>query len=179
MALLRTRQSGRAGIAALVLVALTVSGCANAQPGVVAYVGEDARITQGQVDDAVNAISGTLEEGQRVSSQAVVNAMIHGELAAQVAARQDIVISDSERDEVLKGSNLAPLLPVEGARPVLDDIADEQIVASRLGQQYVTEIGKINVTLNPRLGVLDPQQKTIIENQSSSLASPATAGPTP
>jgi hypothetical protein len=178
MALFRTRQAGRAGIAGLVLVALTVSGCANAEPSVVAYV-DEARITQRQVDDAVNAISGTLEEGQRVSSQAVVNAMIHGELAEQVAARQNIVISDSDRDEVLKGSNLAPLLPVEAARPVLDDIADEQIVASRLGQQYVTEIGKINVTLNPRLGVLDPQQKTIIENQSSSLASSVPAGSTP
>ena len=158
MALLRTRQPRRAGIAGLVLVALTVSGCANAEPGVVAYV-DDARITQRQVDDAVNAISGTLEEGQRVSSQAVVNAMIHGELAEQVAARQNIVISDSDRDEVLKGSNLAPLLTVEAARPVLDDIADEQIVGSRLGQQYFTEIGKINVTLNPRLGVLDPQRE--------------------
>jgi len=178
MASLRTRQAERAGIAGLVLVALTISGCANAEPSVVAYV-DEARITQRQVDDAVNAISGTLEEGQRVSSQAVVNAMIHGELAEQVAARQNIVISDSDRDEVLKGSNLAPLLPVEAARPVLDDIADEQIVASRLGQQYVTEIGKINVTLNPRLGVLDPQQKTIIENQSSSLASSAPAGSTP
>jgi hypothetical protein len=178
MALFRTRQAGRAGIAGLVLVALTVSGCSNAEPSVVAYV-DEARITQRQVDDAVNAISGTLEEGQRVSSQAVVNAMIHGELAEQVAARQNIVISDSDRDEVLKGSNLAPLLPVEAARPVLDDIADEQIVASRLGQQYVTEIGKINVTLNPRLGVLDPQQKTIIENQSSSLASSVPAGSTP
>src|SRR5215212_9923515 len=131
MALFRTRQAGRAGIAGLVLVALTVSGCANAEPSVVAYV-DEARITQRQVDDAVDAISGTLEEGQRVSSQAVVN-----------------------------------------------DIADEQIVASRLGQQYLTEIGKINVTLNPRLGVLDPQQKTIIENQSSSLASSAPAGSTP
>jgi hypothetical protein len=178
MALFRTRQAGRAGIAGLVLVVLTVSGCSNAEPSVVAYV-DEARITQRQVDDAVNAISGTLEEGQRVSSQAVVNAMIHGELAEQVAARQNIVISDSDRDEVLKGSNLAPLLPVEAARPVLDDIADEQIVASRLGQQYVTEIGKINVTLNPRLGVLDPQQKTIIENQSSSLASSVPAGSTP
>jgi hypothetical protein len=178
MALLRIRQPRRAGVTGLVLVALTVCGCANAEPSVVAYV-DDARITQQQVDDAVNAISGTLQEGQRVSSQGVVNAMIHGELAEQVAASQNIVINDSDRDEVLKGTNLAPLLPVEGARPVLDDIADEQIVASRMGQQYVTELGKINVTLNPRLGVLDPQQKTIIENQSSSLSSPAPAGPTP
>jgi hypothetical protein len=178
MALLRIPQSRRAGIAGMVLVALTVSGCANAEPGVVAYV-DDARITQRQVDDAVKAISETLEEGQRVSSQAVVNAMIHGELAEQVAARQNIVISDSDRDEVLKGSNLAPLLTVEAARPVLDDIADQQIVGSRLGQQYFTEIGKINVSLNPRLGVLDPQEKTIIENQSSSLASSAPAGSTP
>jgi hypothetical protein len=178
MVLLRTRRWRWAGFAGAVLVALAVSGCANAEPGVVAYV-DDARITQRQVDDAVKAISATLQEGQRVSSQAVVNAMIHGEMAEQIAARQNIALSDSERDKVLRSSNLAPLLQAAGARPVLDDIADEQIVAAKLGQQYLTEIGKIDVTLNPRLGVLDPQQKTIIENQSSSLAAPAAASPTP
>ena len=39
-------------------------------------------------------------------------------MAEQIAAAKNIAITDSERDAVLKGSNLAPLLETEGARPV-------------------------------------------------------------
>ena len=178
MTLLRTWQGRLAGFAGIVLLVLVVSGCANAEPGVAAYVGDD-RITQRQVDDAVDAISTTLQEGEAVSTQAVVNAMIHGAMSEQIAERQGIAITDRDRVEVLKNSNLAPLLEVSAARPVLDDIADQQIVVQNLGQRYLTEISKITVTLNPRFGVLDPNQKTIITGQSSSLAEPVDASPTP
>jgi hypothetical protein len=178
MGFLRTRRGRRAGVAGVALLVLSATGCANAEPGVAAYVGNE-RITQRQVDDAVDAISTTLEEGQTVSTQAVVSAMIQGAMAEQIAARQGIAITDSDRVDVLKNSNLAPLLQVPGARPVIDDIADQEIVVQRLGQQYLTEIGRIDVTLNPRFGVLDPNLKTIIPDQSSSLASPIVASPTP
>jgi hypothetical protein len=178
MTLLRAWQGRRAGFAGIVLLVLAVSGCANAEPGVAAYVGDD-RITQRQVDDAVDAVSAILQEGQTVSTQAVVNAMIHGAMSEQIAEKQGIAITDRERVELLKNSDLAPLLEVPAARPVLDDIADQQIVVGNLGQRYLTEISTINVTLNPRFGVLDPNQKTIITGQSSSLAEPATASPTP
>jgi hypothetical protein len=178
MRFLRTRRGRLAGIAGVALLVLAVTGCANAEPRVAAYVGDD-RITQRQVDDAVDAISTTLQEGEAVSTQAVVNAMIHGAMSEQIAERQGIAITDRDRVEVLKNSNLAPLLEVSAARPVLDDIADQQIVVQNLGQRYLTEISKINVTLNPRFGVLDPNQKTIITGQSSSLAEPADASPTP
>jgi hypothetical protein len=179
MTLLRTWQGRRAGLAGIALLVLAVSGCANAEPGVAAYVGDD-RITQRQVDDAVDAISTTLqEEGQTVSTEAVVNVMIHGAMSEQIAESQGIAITDRERVELLKNSDLAPLLEVPAARPVLDDIADQQIVVGNLGQRYLSEIRTINVTLNPRFGVLDPNQKTIITGQSSSLAEPVAATPTP
>ena len=178
MTLLRTLQGRRAGVAGIVLLVLAVGGCANAEPGVAAYVGDD-RITQRQVDDAVDAVSAILQEGQTVSTQAVVNVMIHGAMSEQIAEKQGIAITDRERVEVLKNTDLAPLLEVPAARPVLDDIADQQIVVENLGQRYLTEISTINVTLNPRFGVLDPNQKTIITGQSSSLAEPVAATPTP
>lgn len=178
MRFLRTRRGRLAGFAGVALLVLAVTGCANAEPGVAAYVGDD-RITQRQVDDAVDAISATLQEGEEVSTQAVVNAMIHGAMSEQIAESQGIAITDRDRVQVLKNSNLSPLLEVSAARPVLDDIADQQIVVQNLGQRYLTEISKINVTLNPRFGVLDPNQKTIITGQSSSLAEPVDASPTP
>jgi hypothetical protein len=114
-----------------------------------------------------------------VSTEAVVNALIHGELADQVAAKEKLVITDADRIAILKDSNLAPLLNVAAAKPVLYDVADAQIVTRKLGTRYLTEIAKINVTLNPRYGVLDQSQKTIVSDQSGSLAQPASPSSTP
>ena len=173
-----THWSRRVGLGAAVVGLLVTAACTRAEPGVVAYVGPD-RITQQRVDSAISGISSTLEEGQTVSTEAVVNAMIHGELADQVAAKEQLVITDADRVAILKDSNLAPLLDVAAAKPVLFDVADAQIVTKKLGTRYLTEIAKINVTLNPRYGVLDPSQKTIVSDESGSLAKPASPRATP
>jgi hypothetical protein len=167
-----------ARVAALVGVAvitLFVAGCAKADPSVAAYVG-NSTITQQQVDDAVEGVSAILEEGQTVSQAAIVNAMIHGLIAEKVAAANKITITDGERDALIKNSNLAGLLNVEKARPVAYDVADQQIVAGKVGSSaYLAAVGDQQVTLNPRFGVLDPKQKTIITDKSASLAEPAPA----
>jgi hypothetical protein len=52
-------------------------------------------------------------------------------------------------------------------------------VAGKLGSEaYLAAAAKEPVTLNPRFGVLDPNQKTIINDKSASLAKPV-ATPTP
>ena len=138
----------------------------------VAYVGP-TEITQDQLDDAVAGVTSTLQEGQQVSREAVVNAMIHGALAEQIAAANNIAVTDSERDAVLKGSELVGLLDVPAARPIAYDLADQQIVASKLGgEAYLKAVSEHPVTLNPRYGVLDPAQKLILTDQSGSLAKP-------
>ena len=93
-------------LAGVVVVTLFAGGCAKADPSVAAYVGT-SRITQQQVDDAVEGVSSILQEGQQVSPSAVVNAMIHGLIAEKVAAANKITITDGERDALIKNSNLA------------------------------------------------------------------------
>jgi hypothetical protein len=160
------------------LLGLALAGCAEASPGVVAYVGDDT-ISQTSLDRAVSGLSSTLEEGQTVSSEAVVNAMIQGELSEQIAADQKIAITDADRDAVLAGSELAPLVAVTDAKPVVYDVADQQIVAQKIGAEaYLAEVQRRSVKLNPRYGVLDPAQKIIVTGQSGSLSRPA-AGATP
>ena len=155
------------------LLALT-SGCANAEPNVVAYVGP-TRISQSELDKAVAGVTSTLQEGQQVSQEAVVNVLIHGALADQIAAANNITVTDSERDALLKTTELVGLLDVPAARPIAYDIADQQIVAGKIGgEAYLTAIGEQTVTLNPRYGVLDPAQKLIVTDQSGSLAKPVT-----
>jgi len=144
----------------------------------VAYVGDDA-ITQRTLDTAVAGLSSTLEEGQTVSAEAVVNAMIQGKLSEQIATEQQISITDADRDAVLKGSNLEALVAVPDAKEVAYDVADQQIVAKKIGAEtYLKEIARRPVKLNPRYGVLDPAQKTIVNGQSGSLSTPVT-GTTP
>jgi hypothetical protein len=172
---------GRAAVRAaalfgVVLVTLFAAGCAKADPSVVAYVGT-SKITDQQVDDAVQGVSTILQEGQSVSRGAIVNALIHGAIAEQIAAANKITITDGERDALIKNSNLAGLLNVPKARPVAYDVADQQIVSNKIGSAaYLAAVGEQQVTLNPRFGVLDPNQKTIIADKSASLAEPA---PTP
>jgi hypothetical protein len=172
----RTRWTAAAATA---LLGAVLAGCAHANPGVVAYVGDEA-IPQSAVDAAVAGVSSTLQEGQTVSAEAVVNAMIQGKLAEQIAADKQITISDGDRDAALRGSPLEPLVAVPAAREVVYDLADQRIVSQKIGgdQAYLKEIQGRSVTLNPRYGVLDPAQKTIVTGESGSLSRPA-GEPTP
>jgi hypothetical protein len=170
------RSACTVALVGVVLVTLFAAGCAKADPSVVAYVG-DSKITQQEVDDAVEGVSTILEEGQTVSRAAIVNALIHGAIAEQIAAANKITITDGERDALIKNSNLAGLLNVPKARPVAYDVADQQIVSDKIGgAAYLAAVSGQQVTLNPRFGVLDPNEKTIIADKSASLAEPA---PTP
>jgi len=165
-------------VAASVVALVALAGCANAEPGVAAYV-DGTKITDREVTTAAEGISGTLEGGRQVPVQAVLNAMIHGVIAERLAAQNQIAITDSERDVVLKEIDLAGLVDVPSAKSVAYDIADQSIVANKLGAQaYLAATEQQDVTLNPRYGVLDPKQKLILGDQSGGLADPAIT-PTP
>jgi hypothetical protein len=173
MRFLQATGTRRAALALAAVATLLTAGCSDASPGVVAYVGK-TEISQKQVETAVAAVSTTVEQGQTVSTDAVVSAMIHGALAQQIAADKDITITDTDREAFVRSSNLAPLLKVPGAIPVAFDVADEQIVAKKLGAApFLAEIERRSVKLNPRYGVLDPKQKTIVSNESGSLSKPS------
>lgn len=166
------------GGAVVLLSVVAMAGCSQAEPNVAAYVAS-TKITDAQVDAAVKGVSATLTEGQQVSTPAVLNALIQGAIAEQLAAENNIVITDSERDQMLAGSNLVSLLAVPAAKVVAYDVVDNQIVSTKLGSQaFLVALESRQVTLNPRYGVLDPKQKLIVSQQSGSLANPAIT-PTP
>lgn len=175
----RGRARVRLGAAAAVTLGLALTGCGQANPSVVAYVG-GTTISQAQLDEAVAGVSQTVEPGQQVSPQAVANVLVHGVIAERVAAQENVAISDADRDTILQGSNLEPLLAVPAAKPVAYDLADQEIVSAKIGSQaYLERVGQQQVTLNPRYGVLDPQQKLIVADRSASLAKPAAPTPQP
>ena len=165
----------RAALAAVAVVAL--AGCSHASPLAVAYVG-DAELTQPQFQQALDGLSSTLQEGQTVSSEAVLNAMIQGMLADQIATDRGIQLTDAELDKALASTDLAPLAKVPAAREVVYDVADSLVVAQKLGEQdFLSEVKNRKVTLNPRYGVLDPAQKTLLSGRTGSLSEPAAGVP--
>jgi hypothetical protein len=163
----------RVAVSVAVAAVLVGAGCAKASPGAVAYVG-DTEITQKQLDDAIGGLQQTLQEGQQVSIPAVVNVMVAGVLADQIAAAHHIQITDAQRDQVLAQSNLVALLAIPTAKPIAYDAADAKLVSDSVGAStFQAEVKQRKVTLNPRYGVLDPNQQTIVENSSGSLSTPA------
>ena len=61
-----------------------------------------------------------------------------------------------------------PRRPAQRAQgpAVAYDVADQQIVSGKIGSEaYLAAVSEQPVTLNPRFGVLDPTQKTIITDQ--------------
>lgn len=172
-----TARRGRRVLAGAALVTVLVTaGCSRANPSVVAYVGSDGQVTQSQLDSAVAGITKGLQTGQSVQTSAVVSAMIQGEVARQVADANDITITEADREAVLKGSNLAPLMSIPEAKPVLDDVADAQIVPKKVGTDaYVKALQATPVELNPRYGQLSPTDKTVVDGSTGSLSTPAPA----
>lgn len=176
---MRSSRSVRIGLAAAVALA-ALSGCANAEPGVAAYV-DSTKITESQLDAAVTGVESTLDEGQQVSKPGVLNAMIQGAMADELASENNLVITDSERDTLLLSSQgFAGLLDVPAAKQLAYDLADTQIVSDKLGPEKVAAgLAERKVTLNPRYGVLDPAQKIITTADSGSLAKPGSGVTTP
>lgn len=168
--------SRRMAAAGAVLTALVAAGCSHASPSVVAYVGDD-QISQDQLNQVSSQVDLALKRATPVN--AVLQAMIQGKLVEQIAAAQHIVITDADRDAVVKASDYQTLASTPGGKTLAYDLADIAIVQTKLPPAtFKAEVAKRKVTLNPRYGVFDAAKTTIVDGQSGSLSSPP-AGATP
>ncbi|GAA2111331.1 hypothetical protein GCM10009841_34080 [Microlunatus panaciterrae] len=174
-AALRHRHVRTAGAALASLAMVAVAGCASGSPHVVAYV-DGVQISQSQLHEAVSGVAQAFGTERQIKEQAIVDAMVRGEVAAQLASEKKITITDAERDALFSGdADGAKLLAVPAARQVAYDLADEQIVAKQLGvEAYLAGLKKAKVKLNPRYGVWSAdaaaQGSTAVQDQSSSLS---------
>ena len=79
----------------------------------------------------------------------------------------DITITDTERDAVIQGSNLAALLDVPDAKPIAYDSPTSSWSPRPSARRVPDGRAGHRVDLNPRFGVAGPAQKTIVDGQSS------------
>lgn len=166
----------RVGAAALAVTALvTITGCAEGSPGVVAYVG-DTEISRSQLTEAVDGVGEAIGQGQQIKQQAVVDALVRGEVASQIAEGENITITDADRSKLFSGQQGGnELLANDASKKVAYDLADEQIVAQKMGvEKYLGALKKAKVKLNPRFGTWNPeaaaQGASAVEDKSASLS---------
>ncbi|MGI8456994.1 MAG: hypothetical protein ACR2LI_02610 [Propionibacteriaceae bacterium] len=171
----------RALLAAAVCAStLALTGCAGGAPGVAAEVG-DKRITESQVNRAYDGVQQAFGTQAQVNKQAVIDALIRGVICDGLAAQRNITITDAERDARLTGdASGEKLLAVAAAKGVAYDLADEQIIAEKLGADaYTKQLATADVTVNPRYGTWTTVNgQTGLVAKPGSLSSPA-ATPTP
>lgn len=160
---------------ALVMAAAT-AGCSGNNPSDAAIVGGTS-ITQSDVDRNVDGLAEAFKlDASRINARNVVGAMITGLQAEQIAAENNITITNGQRDASLATDETgAQLLQVPDAKELAYDLADAQIVAQQIGVEQFTQRAKeINVKLNPRYGNFEQGQMTGETGSLSDPIAPAT-----
>jgi hypothetical protein len=148
-------------VAGVLTGAAVLGGCAQS-PGNAATVGGTA-ITRSAFDQAV---SGAKQVSQLRPDQ-VLSVLIQGEVAAQVAQQRGITITDADRDKQLNPA----VLKIPDAHDLAYDLADVQIVSSKIGQNaFGRELARADVTVNPRYGSWNPQKSLAVVPDSGSLS---------
>lgn len=173
----RSRAAVRSVAAGVLLVALVLTGCAHSPSN--AAVVNGAEISTSELHSTIQGVATSLgAPPEQIQQSAVLGALIHGQLSDQIAAEHKIVITQGQRDAVIKQLEGADKLAGNpDSRAVAYGLVDQQIVLAKLGQDaYLKAIKEATVTLNPRFGSWD-QKTGAIEGSSGSLSQPAI--PTP
>jgi hypothetical protein len=151
-----------------VAAALALGGCAESATNVAVVNGK--AITHSQFD---RDLEGARQVSQ-LSDDQVLSVLIQGEVAAQVAERRGLQISDADRDKQLNPA----VLQVPAAHDLAYDLADVQIVSSKIGEdQFKKALVSADVKVNPRYGSWDPRQSLAVVPGTGSLSQTAEQRP--
>lgn len=161
------RAKAKAGIVMAVCVsALGLGGCAN-NPNTAAEVGS-ARITGSEVDSAHTALN---EAGQRAAQASqtpvasfpkavVLNILMRGEAAKQVAQQRGITVDQAKLDAEFNKFADAPDIAAfpEAKNLVLDSLTADQVSQQMGAEAFDKALQQIKVSTNPRYGVTGLEQ---------------------
>ncbi len=158
---------------------LALAGCATGNPQVAAYV-DGSQISQAQVDQVSQALADTSTDTADTAGgfrSTVVQIIIQSKVALKAAEANQIVITETQRDqEIAADQTLAALAKNPASTDFINDYVEAKLVVStEAGQKaFSDQFAKTTVTVNPRLGTWDPQQGTLVEGTAggsiSSLA---------
>lgn len=164
---------------AVVAASLALTGCART-PATLGSV-NGTSISSAQLERTVDGCAEAFEQsaGQPLNiTQAryeIAVWLIAGEMARQVEANSDIEVTDREIDDYLQAK------PAMGAmrsnaqcEQALGELARYQIIGMQLQKtpQWTDYMSNVDVQVNPRYGVWNPQTLEIVPVYSGALARP-------
>ena len=196
-----TRSLRPAAVLLVALSAVALTGCDPQETGAAAVVG-DIRISQGQVDVAVRETAETAGTVNEDAAPATVTYLVRQALLDEAAAREGIVVTDGQVDELIQSSitdgNIDELYksaaqqagrPPDGLEDYAREVLIEQELAAKLGdgdpssdasanavRSYIRQLSEeLGVSVAARYGVWEPGTLTVeLANCStSSLAPPS------
>jgi hypothetical protein len=177
----RIRGRRFAGLVVALVAVVATAGCAGSSPDVAAYVGQSS-ISDSHLHRVTVAADTALGYQGQTGTAGVLNGLVLGEIADQVARDRGLRISDSERDALVSPSNLGPLLRNDEARELAYGLATAELVRMRIGDQaFVAAITSAPVRVNPRYGTWQPdayaQGGSMVGAGSESLSVPRAQQP--
>lgn len=162
------------GIVALVVAAaLALTGCS--QPPGAAAVVNGVEIPDTVAREAATVVAAQLGMPESTVLPQVVFDLTMGEASAQIAAANDIEVSQAEIDETLAlDARVQALADVPGSDVWADSVATTYVVIQELGtEQYAEQLRAMPITVNPRYGTWDPQNVDLADSSLSEVYTPS------
>ncbi len=149
------------------LAAFTLTGCAS-WPGTGVRVGatriSDDAIVRASV--AIQDIRGAGDADATEVLQTAASGFALGEAARQIAAQNNIEVTTAAKQSAVTVSPALFASPDVG--PLIDGIATNAVVASKLGQNaYLDQLSRIQIEVNPRYGNWSASQAALTSSALS------------
>lgn len=163
----------------VVAASLVLTGCART-PATLGSV-NGTSISSAQLERTVD---GCAEAFQQSSGQSLNAAqaryeiavwLVVGEMARQVEAQSNVTVTDREIDDYLQSKpGIAAMRSNAQCEQVLSDLARYQIIGMQLQKtpQWTEYMANVDVEINPRYGIWNPQSLEIVPVYSGALARP-------
>ncbi len=159
----------------VVAAAALFAGC-SPMPGTAAQIG-DTRITESQLDEVTAACESVGLTTEQVPRTSLLMAEILGAVAEEMAAANDIEITDEEAVDLLRSTSPdSPTLADPECARVASQSAKLQLIVTKSGEDadvnaLQEQFEAVEVQLNPRYGTWDPAGSGI--SGTGSLSVPA------
>ena len=161
------------GIASGVVAAvLALAGCSS-PPGAAAQV-NGVSVPDTAVRHAASVVSAQLGIAESGVLPQVALDMTLGEASTQIAARNDIQVSDARIQETLRSVDprLLPLAEMPGSDAWVRSAATTYVVVQEMGRErYTEQLRELPIRVNPRYGTWDAANVDLVDGSLSQLPS--------
>lgn len=167
-------KAARTLAAGVAVAALALTGCANSAADAATVGG--VRIADSTVRQVAQTLATTSGAEPSLALKQATYDLLLGEAARQVASARGTRITPAEQQAVLAEYPAAAAIAAQpGGEPWADAVTTAFLLQDRMGvEEFVAEVGKLDVTVNPRYGQWDGSRATFADASLSRVVDPST-----